>query len=135
MAYQDFTSLPPEQERAFIVYEQTSTEAGKKAMTLGAIVGGCIGLLAIILFMSFDAPKNPHAEEPAASELKEEKVAPAPAPAPAATEAPAAAEGDTAAAEGEGAAAGDTAAEGSAPTEAPAPPAGASKAPPTALVH
>ncbi len=120
MEYQNFTSLPPDQERQFIVYEQTSVEARKKAMTLGIIAGACVGVLAVMLFMAYDAPKNAHAvDEP--SELKEEapkaKAAPAPAPAPEpAAEAPA------------------EEAPAAAATEAPPPPAGATKAPPTALI-
>jgi hypothetical protein len=132
MEYKNFTSLPPEQEQSFVIYEQTSIESGKKALTLGMICGGVVGVLAIIFYMAFDPPKNAHAVEPE-SELAEEvapKAAPAPAPAPAPEAAPAApaAEGEAApAAEGEAAPAAEAAA-------APEPPKGATKAPPTALI-
>lgn len=127
MEYQDFTSLPPEQEQSFIIYERTSNESAKKAMTLGAIFGAVVGVFALILFFSFDAPRNAHAVDPV-SDIEEEapapKAAPAPAPEPAAE--PAAEE----AAPAEAAAADPAAA----PTEAPPPPKGATKAPPTALI-
>lgn len=140
MAYQDFTSLPPEQERTFVVYEQYSTEASKKAITMGAIAGGIVGLLAIILFLSFDAPKNPHAADEGPSELgidkvKPKKVTPAPAPAPAEATPT---EGAAAPSPDDGAAATADSADGAgaaAPAEAPEPPKGATKAPPTALIH
>ena len=121
MEYKNFTSLPPEQEQSFVIYEQTSIESGKKALTLGMICGGVVGVLAIIFYMAFDPPKNAHAVEPE-SELAEEvapKAAPAPKPAPAEEAAPAA--------EGEAAPAPEAAA-------APEPPKGATKAPPTALI-
>lgn len=127
MEYKNFTSLPPEQEATFVIYEQTSSESAKKAMTMGTITGVAIGILGLILFLSFDAPKNAHAVEPE-SDLKEEprkKAAPAPAPAP--TPAPAeVAPAAEAAPTGEAPAA--------APTEAPEPPKGATKAPPTDLI-
>lgn len=121
MEYKDFTSLPPEQEKTFVVYERVSNEAGKKALTLGMICGGVIGLFAIILFLSFDAPENVHAAEPI-KELKEEKVVPKKV-APAPVEAVAPTQVDPAAAT-----------EAAARTEAPVPPKGATKAPPTALI-
>jgi len=126
MEYKNFTSLPPEQEQSFVIYEQTSIESGKKALTLGMICGGVVGVLAIIFYMAFDPPKNAHAVEPE-SELAEEvapKAAPAPKPAPAPEAAPAEA---APAAEGEAAPAAEAAA-------APEPPKGATKAPPTALI-
>ena len=127
MEYKNFTSLPPEQEQSFVIYEQTSIESGKKALTLGMICGGVVGVLAIIFYMAFDPPKNAHAVEPE-SELAEEvapKAAPAPKPAPAPEAAPA--EEAAPAAEGEAAPAPEAAA-------APEPPKGATKAPPTALI-
>lgn len=125
MEYQNFTSLPPEQERQFVIYEQTAVEARKKAMTLGAIVGACVGVFALILFFSYDAPINAHAVE-MPSDLEEEV---APAKAPAAAPAPAEPAAEPAAEE---AAAGD--APEAAAMEAPEPPKGATKAPPTALI-
>lgn len=131
MEYKNFTSLPPEQEQSFVVYERTSIESAKKAFTVGAICGGIVGVLAIFFYMAFDPPKNAHAVDPEPkSELKEE-AAPEPAPAPAPAE--------EAAPEEEEAPAEEAAPAEAAPAEgetaaAPEPPKGATKAPPTALV-
>ena len=129
MEYKNFTSLPPEQEQSFVIYEKTSIESGKKALTLGTICGAVVGVFAIIFYFAFDPPKSSHYVEPE-SELTEEvapKAAPAPAPAP--VEA-APAEADPAA---EAAPATETAPAAEA-AAAPAPPKGATKAPPTALI-
>ncbi len=123
MEYQNFTSLPPEEEATFVIYERTSSEAGKTAMTMGAICGGIVGIFAIMLFFSYDAPRNAHAVDPV-SDIEEE--APAPAPAPAATPDPVPAPEAAPAADPEAAAAADPV--------APPPPKGATKAPPTALI-
>lgn len=128
MAYQNFTSLPPDEERQFVIYEQTATESRKKAMTLGAIAGAVVGVFAIIIFLAYDAPRNAHAVD-VPSELDEEVVPkPTPAPAPAAAAAPAELGADELGADE------PAAAEADAPMEAPEPPAGATKAPPTDLI-
>ena len=126
MEYQNFTSLPPAEEQTFVIYERTTNEAGKKAMTLGAICGGVVGIFALLLFFSYDAPINAHAVEPEtdiAEEAPAPAAAPAPAPEPEAAPEPAAADPEAAAAE-----------PATADPAAPAPPAGATKAPPTALI-
>ncbi len=123
MDYKNFTSLPPEQEQSFVIFERTSVEAGKKAMTIGAICGAVFGVFIVMLVMSFDAPENKHAVKKPSAKVGEAKAKPAAAPAPAPVEA----------APAEAAPAETAPAEAAAPTEAPAPPAGATKAPPTAL--
>ena len=127
MEYQNFSSMPPEQEQSFVIYERTTAESSKKAMTLGAIAGGIVGVFAVMLFLSFDAPINAHAVE-LETDIEEEAPAPAPVPAPEAAPEPAAVDPEAAAAEP--AAADPAAADPAAPT----PPAGATKAPPTALI-
>ncbi len=131
MEYQNFSSLPPDEEATFVVYERTTTEASKKAMTLGAICGGVVGVFALMLFLSFGPGRNAHAVDPV-SDIEEEAPAPKAAPAPEPVEeapavAPEAAAVDPAAAD-PAAAAADPAA------VAPPPPPGATKAPPTALI-
>ena len=137
MEYQNFSSMPPEEEATFVIYERTSAEAKKKAMTLGAISGVAVGVFALMLFFSYDKPRNAHAVDPV-SDIEEEAPAPKTKPAPAAVEPttvepttvdPAAV--DPAAADPEAAAPTDPAAAD--PTTTP--PAGATKAPPTALVN
>lgn len=122
--YKDFTSLPPEQEQKFVVYEKASVEAEKKGKLIAAIVS--LSLLVVILgvVFSFDAPESKMAhddlsaltgpeaageEAPAAEEKAE------PAAEEAADEAEeAGGEGEEAAAEGEE---GEAAAEGDAEAE------------------
>ncbi len=125
MNYKDFTSLPPEQEQSFVVYERTSNENSKKAMTLGIIAGVAVGVIAIILYIAVEPPVSSHAV-PQETDLAEE-VVPAAAPAPVE---PTPAEPTPA----EAPAAEATAPAAAATTEAPAPPKGATKAPPTALM-
>ncbi len=135
MEYKNFTSLPPEQEQSFVIYEKTSIESGKKALTLGVICGVAVGVFAVIFYLAFDPPKNAHAVDPE-TDLAEE-VAPAPAPAPAPAEEAAPAEEPAPAEGAEAPAEGEPTAEGEAPAEAaaaPEPPKGATKAPPTALI-
>jgi hypothetical protein len=161
--YSDFSSWQPEQERHFVVFEQRTIEAGKRAWTIGAIAAIGVFLLIVMIVVSFKPDKNlsEAAAQEADDSMKSEPArpapaatpAPAPAPAPAATPAapsgaatgtdPAAgATAGTAPAAGAAAPA-DTAAAGAAPaagtapaaaTAAPPPPKGATKAPPTALV-
>ena len=128
--YKDFSSLPPETEREFVVYEKTSVEAAKKAKV--AALAAAFGFLAIVIAIvaSFPAPHNLMAEDdmgglaaptaekadkPAADKPKTEGAAPAAAEgaAPAAAEgkpaegtAPAAAPGAAGDKPAEGAAAG-----------------------------
>ncbi len=138
--YQNFTSLSPNEEQAFVVYEQTMQEKSKKATRFGVIAGAVFFVIVLIIFLSGEKPKSRFAEgsEESSEMGSEERAAPAPTPEPAKTEeaAPAAApEGSAEGAEGgaaEGGAAEGGAAEGGA-AEAPAPPPGATKAPPTAL--
>ncbi len=47
--FQNFSSLPPEQEATFAVYEERVAENSKKAATLGIVVGVGIGLLILII--------------------------------------------------------------------------------------
>ncbi len=128
MSYQNFTSLPPEQEQQFVVFERQSVESSKKALTLGLIAGGALGLLLIIVQLTITPTPPLHtdaldddmgAEEatPRRTTRKAPSEATPPAP-PTATE-PAATATEPA----------PTATE-----PAPPPPKGATKAPPTALM-
>ncbi len=125
--YQDFSSMPPEQEREFVVFEQFTRESAKKAIQVGGIVAGIYLLLMIVVVMSHDKPKPLIEGEDIADVESSPSTAPdpvTPTPTPTPTPSPAA-ETPTpspAAAPAEGAA------------TPPAPPAGATKAPPTAIV-
>jgi cytoskeletal protein RodZ len=58
MSYQNFTSLPPDQEATFIVYESRTQESAKKAMTLGLVSGLIFFVLVVAIVFSHDKPKN-----------------------------------------------------------------------------
>jgi hypothetical protein len=143
MSYSNFTSLPPEEEQQFVVFERRTKEASSKAMTLGVISGAVVGLFLVTLYLTSDPPKQLHADAldsdiPAEASTKDkdrDRAEPKAAPVTG-DSADTADEGDAEGSEGdaegsEGDAEGD-AAEGA--TEAPPPPKGATKAPPTALV-
>ncbi len=122
MSYQNFTSLPPEQEQHFVVFERQSVESSKKALTMGLIAGGALGLLLIII--QFTIPPTPPLHTDALDDdMGAEETTPRRTPtqkAPTTETRP------------------EPAAATTAPTESatatPPPPKGATKAPPTALV-
>ena len=58
MHYVDFTSLPPEEEAKFVVYEARTQETAKKALKIGLIAGAVLGVLMVIIVFSFEKPKN-----------------------------------------------------------------------------
>ncbi len=65
MEYQAFSSLPPEEEREFVVFEQRTVEASKSANMIGWGIAGGMLLLTLIIVVGFWAPlKVPGAEEP-----------------------------------------------------------------------
>jgi len=58
--YKDFTSLPPEKERHFVVYEKSSREVLKKARIIGIVAGGLFGLLVVAIAFSHEPPADGH---------------------------------------------------------------------------
>ena len=134
--YQDFSSWQPEQERQFVVFEQRTVEASKRAWAIGLFAAFAFGIAMIGVAVA--VPADESRIEAAASDVPDlpAEIAPAattPQPAPAAAPAPAA---PAAAPEGQNqlGAEGAAPAPGSDSTAAPAPPPGATKAPPTDLV-
>ena len=95
--FRDFTSLPPEEEAQFIVYEQRTQFWSKRAMKIGIISAAIFGFLMVVIVFSHEAPENLMAEDDIGmlgdekdmakqrKELKTDTPAPAPAPAPAPT--------------------------------------------------
>lgn len=70
MNYESFSSLPPEEERQFVVFEQRTVESAKKANVIGIVVAGAFALLTLIIVMSYwgTLPKNKFGEEEPAAE-------------------------------------------------------------------
>lgn len=108
--YKDFSSLPPDKEQAFVVYEKTSVEVGKKARIISVIVAASFLVVVMFIVFSFDPPENKMAHDDMGA-LAGPKRPAKEAVKPATEEAPKA-EG---AAAGEGAATEDKAAEGAEP--------------------
>jgi len=62
-SFQHFTSLPPEQEASFIVFEQKQAESLKSGLTIGAICGLAVGLLILIISFTVEPTPNPHGSD------------------------------------------------------------------------
>jgi hypothetical protein len=94
MNYQDFSSLPPEQERQFVAFERRTVESGKKAWTIGFVSAGAFAVVLLIIVFSYPAPKAKHTDalecDLPAEPARPKRAAPAPDPEPAAAPAEAA---------------------------------------------
>src|SRR5262245_54275715 len=91
--YQNFTSLPPHEEQTFIVYEQRMAEAGSKGLTMGAVAGAIILVIAVGIYLGVDPKEIDYTKDMNMSNLtKKEKTSsadtPAPTPAPAVSPTP-----------------------------------------------
>jgi len=93
MSYSDFSSWPRDQEQMFVVYEQRASESGKKAMTLGVIIGAVFFVIMVGIYAGVAPDKHDITKDMNMSNLtkktKKAEPAPAPTPAPAAAPAPA----------------------------------------------
>lgn len=129
--YSDFSSMPPDQEREFVVFEQFTRENAKSSLRIGGIVAAIYGIFVVAIVLSHDKPKPKISAEDIAVESTRRTVVEDDVAAPDAPD-PAAAQPSEAAAQP---AAGAADAPGGTPAAAPPPPPGATKAPPTQLVQ
>ena len=67
---QHFTSLPPEQEAQFMVFEQKQQDSLKSGLTIGAIAGIAVGAFIVIISLAFPPAADPHAAPPAGSQTQ-----------------------------------------------------------------
>jgi hypothetical protein len=96
MTMQHFTSLPPEQEASFLVYEQRIENASKSAITLGAIIGGGLGLLVIIISLAVTpSPRGDYSSDSGGTGSKTVKASTVAPSAPPPAEAPPPASGSS----------------------------------------
>jgi hypothetical protein len=58
MSFSNFSSLPPEQEATFAVYEERIQNASKSGLMFGAIAGIGVGLLVIIISLTVTPKKS-----------------------------------------------------------------------------
>jgi hypothetical protein len=57
--YQNFSSLPPEKERDFVIFEKTSVEASQTAFRIGVITAVSFGILVVAIVLGVSAkPEN-----------------------------------------------------------------------------
>ncbi|HWN71545.1 MAG TPA: hypothetical protein VNM90_28100 [Haliangium sp.] len=116
--YRDFTSLPPEKEQEFVVYERTSVEAGKKAKVIALAVAASFFVVVMGIVFSFEPPKSKMAEDDmgalAAPKKEKKEAAKKETPAAEAPKAEGAAAGEGTAAPAAGATADKPAGEGAA---------------------
>jgi hypothetical protein len=54
--YDSFTSLPPDEERTFLPFEQRMQDASRSATVIGFGLAGAIGVLAILIIAAFWGP-------------------------------------------------------------------------------
>jgi hypothetical protein len=57
MEFSNFSSLPPNEEASFIVYEQQMASASKSGFTFGAIAGAIVLLLGLGIYLGVE-PKQ-----------------------------------------------------------------------------
>lgn len=94
--FNNFSSLPPHEEQAFIVYEQRTAEASSKAVTMGAVAGAIVLVLAIGVFLGVAPKEIDYSKDMNMSNLTKKNT---PAAAAKSETAPAAAKPDSAPAE------------------------------------
>ena len=80
--YNNFTSLSPQEEATFVVFERFTQENQQKSLMTGLISGIGVGVLGLIIYFGFSPPeKKKHAaDHPAGQTQKAAPEAPAPAP-------------------------------------------------------
>jgi hypothetical protein len=67
---QHFTSLPPEQEASFVVFEQKQEQSLKTGLTIGAICGIAVGAFIVLIWLAVPPAKDPHSAPPAGSQTQ-----------------------------------------------------------------
>jgi hypothetical protein len=79
--YNNFTSLSPQEEATFVVFERFTQENRQKSLMTGVISGVAVGILGLIIYFGFSPPEKKHAPAaPAGQTQKAPAEAPAPAP-------------------------------------------------------
>jgi hypothetical protein len=101
MSYSDFSSWPRDQEQSFVVYEQHAMESGKKAITLGAIVGAIFLVVSVGIYAGVKPDEKDYSKGMNMDNLTKKSRVDSPAPAPKEAPAPAPAAAPAAAPSGE----------------------------------
>jgi uncharacterized protein HemX len=80
--YSNFTSLPPEQEAQFVVFERHQKENLDKGFKLGAIAAVVVAVLALGLYFGVTPKEDHKAKEMDLNQLKKKSKTDAPAATP-----------------------------------------------------
>lgn len=78
----NFTSLPPEQEASFVVYERHQTENLKKGFTAGLIASIAFGVLALGIYFGIEPEPDNIGKDMDINQLKKKSKVEAPAATP-----------------------------------------------------
>lgn len=79
----NFTSLPPEQEATFVVYERHQQENLKKGFTMGLIASIAFGILALGVYFGVTPEEDKIGKDMDINQLKKKSKVEAATPAPA----------------------------------------------------
>lgn len=77
--YHNFTSLPPEQEASFVVYERHQRENLDKGFKFGVISAVVVAVLALGLYFGVEPKEDTKAKEMDLNQLKKKSKTDAPA--------------------------------------------------------
>ena len=78
--YSNFTSLPPEQEASFVVFERHQKENLDKGLKFGVIAGLIFGVLAVALYFGIPPEEHQAAKDMDLNQLKKKSKTEAPTP-------------------------------------------------------
>jgi hypothetical protein len=80
--YHNFTSLPPEQEASFVVFERHQQENLQAGFKIGAIVAAIFAVLAFGIYFGVSPKEDKTAKDMDLNQLKKKSKTDAPAPTP-----------------------------------------------------
>ena len=89
MSHVNFSSLPPQEEATFVVYEQQMAEAEKTGWTIGAIVSGICLVLMLGIYFGVEPDTHDISKTMNMSNLTKTRTEPATGATPAPAEKPA----------------------------------------------
>jgi hypothetical protein len=78
--YVNFTSLPPEQEASFVVYERHQQDNLKKGMTIGVICSVIFGVIAVGIYFGVTPEEDTIGKDMDINQLKKKSKVEAPTP-------------------------------------------------------
>lgn len=78
--YVNFTSLPPDQEATFVVFEKHQQENLKKGFTIGLISSIVFGVLAVGIYFGVTPEEDKTAKDMDINQLKKKSKVEAPTP-------------------------------------------------------